>query len=319
MISLMDVQRGYDDWAAQPHNKKWVKRLDGTPIANDIVVRIFEALKDASPAPLPVAVEDLEWNGAGNNIYASTPFGPYAIRHNTTSLTTFPLELVIPGEKVATQFFYFEDRAKAAAQADYESRIRSALSSPVGGMEERPPLRISAHEYAMEYEFRADEGDYAPTDGERAMIEDAINGFLGENEISPTPASDIAALQKAFDQRTDKLLELVEENGLLKGRAATNEQALASYKSEIAALKEENRRLRNKVPARALTDSQLDDEAAAIDEVMAGGFGEGGGSPGEWWYERADEIAHERKRRQLEKELAEHNRAALQHVAKGER
>jgi hypothetical protein len=48
-ITLQDVQRGYDDWAAQPHNKKWVRKIDGTPIANDIVVRIFTALS-ASPS-----------------------------------------------------------------------------------------------------------------------------------------------------------------------------------------------------------------------------------------------------------------------------
>ncbi|TAU33346.1 hypothetical protein ELI20_21080 [Rhizobium ruizarguesonis] len=45
-ISLNDVQRGYDRWAAKPHNAKWVRKIDGTPIPNDIVVNIFEALKD---------------------------------------------------------------------------------------------------------------------------------------------------------------------------------------------------------------------------------------------------------------------------------
>lgn len=35
------------------------------------------------------------------------------------------------------------------------------------------------HEYVQEYEFRADNGGgYTPTDGERAMIEDAIQGFV---------------------------------------------------------------------------------------------------------------------------------------------
>jgi hypothetical protein len=47
-IRLDDVQRGYDAWAAKPHNSKWVRKIDGTPIANDIVVNIFEALKDAT-------------------------------------------------------------------------------------------------------------------------------------------------------------------------------------------------------------------------------------------------------------------------------
>jgi hypothetical protein len=67
---------------------------------------------------------------------------------------------------------------------------------------------------------------------------------LSTSQSDPTPAPEIAALQKAFDERTDKLLELVEENGLLKGKAATNEQALNSYVREIAALRAENERLR---------------------------------------------------------------------------
>lgn len=51
MIKLEDVQRGYERWAAKPHNAKWVRRIDGTPIANDIVVNIFEELKDLAPPP----------------------------------------------------------------------------------------------------------------------------------------------------------------------------------------------------------------------------------------------------------------------------
>lgn len=70
-------------------------------------------------------------------------------------------------------------------------------------------------------------------------------------------------------------------------------------------------RLRNKVPARALTDRQLSDEIAAVDAVCSQGFGEGSGSPGEWWCERADELEYERKRREIEAQLVAHNAAAL--------
>jgi hypothetical protein len=74
----------------------------------------------------------------------------------------------------------------------------------------------------------------------------------------------------------------------------------------------EVKRLRNKVGARILTDQQLADEIEAVDEACKGGFGEGGGSPGEWWYERADELEHERKYRELEGEIRRHNsRTAL--------
>ncbi len=80
---------------------------------------------------------------------------------------------------------------------------------------------------------------------------------------------------------------------------------------ELVRARAEIERLRNKVSARALTDKQLSDEISAVDAVCAGGFGEGGGSPGEWWYERADELEHERKRRELEAQLSAHNRSAL--------
>lgn len=82
--------------------------------------------------------------------------------------------------------------------------------------------------------------------------------------------------------------------------ASVNPPAVLELISEI-------NRLRNKVPARALSDKQLADEIKAVDEVCKGGFGEGGGSPGEAWYERADELEHERKRRELESQLHQHN------------
>lgn len=46
MISYFDIQRGYDAWAAKPHNAKWVRKIDGTPIANDIVVCIWEVIRE---------------------------------------------------------------------------------------------------------------------------------------------------------------------------------------------------------------------------------------------------------------------------------
>ncbi|NLS03278.1 hypothetical protein HGP14_07825 [Rhizobium sp. P32RR-XVIII] len=35
MIRLEDVQRGYDAGATKRHNAEWVRKIDGTPIAND--------------------------------------------------------------------------------------------------------------------------------------------------------------------------------------------------------------------------------------------------------------------------------------------
>ncbi|WCK12375.1 hypothetical protein G6L41_008845 [Agrobacterium tumefaciens] len=82
---------------------------------------------------------------------------------------------------------------------------------------------------------------------------------------------------------------------------------IRTQRARAEAAEAEVKRLRNKVAARALTDRQLANEIEAVDEACKGGFGEGGGSPGEWWYERADELEHERKRRELESQLHQHN------------
>jgi hypothetical protein len=34
------AQRGFDRWAEKPHNKKWARRIDGTPIKGDLLVCI---------------------------------------------------------------------------------------------------------------------------------------------------------------------------------------------------------------------------------------------------------------------------------------
>jgi len=40
------VQTGYEEWAAKPHNKKWVRMIEHTPIPNDLVVCIANVLRD---------------------------------------------------------------------------------------------------------------------------------------------------------------------------------------------------------------------------------------------------------------------------------
>jgi hypothetical protein len=37
------AQSGFDAWAAKPHNRKWVRKIDGTPIPNDLVLCIASA------------------------------------------------------------------------------------------------------------------------------------------------------------------------------------------------------------------------------------------------------------------------------------
>lgn len=59
MTDLWDtVFAGYREWAAKPHNAKWVRKIDGTPIPNDLPVCIFNALKEAGFAPSPAPVPD---------------------------------------------------------------------------------------------------------------------------------------------------------------------------------------------------------------------------------------------------------------------
>src|SRR5258708_15624819 len=50
----MDLARkGFIVWSAKSHNAKWVRKIEGTPIANDLIVCIAEAFaKDEAP-PLP--------------------------------------------------------------------------------------------------------------------------------------------------------------------------------------------------------------------------------------------------------------------------
>jgi hypothetical protein len=44
------ARRGLDKWASEPHNKRWWKRIDGTPIPNDLTVRIAEEFASHSGA-----------------------------------------------------------------------------------------------------------------------------------------------------------------------------------------------------------------------------------------------------------------------------
>lgn len=38
------AERGFKTWAEKEHNKKWVERIDGTPIVNDLLVNIAEQI-----------------------------------------------------------------------------------------------------------------------------------------------------------------------------------------------------------------------------------------------------------------------------------
>ena len=47
--ALSCVSVGYETWASKPYNAKWVRRIDGTPIQNDLLVNIQQAILAAIP------------------------------------------------------------------------------------------------------------------------------------------------------------------------------------------------------------------------------------------------------------------------------
>lgn len=69
----------------------------------------------------------------------------------------------------------FDASGKSAVEA---WNRRSALSDQERAVEVKPLL--DPHDFASSYEFRDECGDYTPTAADRAMIEDAINGYLSE-------------------------------------------------------------------------------------------------------------------------------------------
>ena len=56
--ALSFAEKGFNAWAAKDHNRKWVRKIDGTPIKNDLLVNIATAIAEAHvtaqahPAPI---------------------------------------------------------------------------------------------------------------------------------------------------------------------------------------------------------------------------------------------------------------------------
>ena len=49
MEAMDAAQRGLKVWSEKPHNKKWWRRIDGTPIPNDLLVCIATEIAKCSP------------------------------------------------------------------------------------------------------------------------------------------------------------------------------------------------------------------------------------------------------------------------------
>lgn len=77
-------------------------------------------------------------------------------------------------------------------------------------------------------------------------------------------------------------------------------ESIDLIKSQNDQLRAERNGLRYKVTAAALSDQQLAEEMAEMQRAFSN-RGEGSGSPGEWSYERMEEIATEQQRRAARK------------------
>jgi hypothetical protein len=47
VTALALCEQGLARWKAKPHNAKWWRRIDGTPIPNDLLVNIAEEIANA--------------------------------------------------------------------------------------------------------------------------------------------------------------------------------------------------------------------------------------------------------------------------------
>ena len=51
-VTAMGIARsGFQDWATKPHNSRWVRKIDGTPIPNDLLVTVALAFVAAAASP----------------------------------------------------------------------------------------------------------------------------------------------------------------------------------------------------------------------------------------------------------------------------
>ena len=58
------AQRGFEKWRAKEHNKKWFRKIDGTPIPNDVVVCIAQEFADTACPVMPVRQETADTSAA---------------------------------------------------------------------------------------------------------------------------------------------------------------------------------------------------------------------------------------------------------------
>ena len=133
-------------------------------------IRNIRKVFTAPPAP-SVAVKALEWQSRGRkngDTYANSVVGQYSVGDIWGEIKSL-LRTIVDGQdddQVLGVHGSFED-AKAAAQADYEARIRSALSAQVQDVAETYADKIR----------KAAECLLSPDDnGSRKLVYDALEG-----------------------------------------------------------------------------------------------------------------------------------------------
>lgn len=186
----------------------------------------------AAPVPQPVQIKALEWREHPNSFpaplwTAQTPFGFYNLEEISASDS--------PAYEVRLHAHHFVagkeslDEAKAAAQADYESRIRSALSSPPSDASEIAALREKVAMLEEERDGLVDDladaqqepwpewassilktlqaNGYDPVDSDGTVdLADAFNDYLeGINQADEAQRKALEALRVKNDEKTELL------------------------------------------------------------------------------------------------------------------
>lgn len=104
----------------------WARDFSFTPISENDYIRNIKAVYAAPTAP-SVAVKALEWEDRGDTIRdqykASSVIGDYYVSREKSGLFSYRT-YALSGTIIVGN----AEEAKAAAQADYEARIRSALA-----------------------------------------------------------------------------------------------------------------------------------------------------------------------------------------------
>jgi len=175
--------------------------FNGSPNSTEMVTTILTAALAAMPGPA-VKVKPLEWvdraaaDGNSRNSYADTSVGSYEAFELNMNVPSGPVTVFgwsgIPWKK--DQHVESFEAAKAAAQADYEARILSAITpaNDLASENESLPqdvvnLVIAAREF---WDVAMDESD------ESAALDCALEAFSIRVPYENDPEEDRAALER---------------------------------------------------------------------------------------------------------------------------